>query len=431
MRKSVRKLVFLGPSLDIAEARGICPQAEFRPPIRFGDLYALGREAPGHVLIIDGVFHDSTPVWQREILRLLRDGWLVLGAASMGALRALELEPYGMIGLGTVFQWYRDGEIEGDDEVALLHGPPELGYPPLTLPLVDVRDDLARLRERGELNASQLAGILAEFKCMGFERRSPDALLALARAQGADAAAVRRGMSAGGRGLKARDARLSLEVLAGDSPLPAGGARWPDPELRSLRPHALLEREVGSLRGPPRKLADALGQMALEPDVLDRLRRESRRRWFLRDWTRVTGKGPDPEERRAFAARQAGELAQELDIPLSRWCAASALREDELSEWMEGLAIEAWLARRTASEIGVHRPRSDRGTPLIPLVLADWMRLHGVAPPPDRHGDASRAAAWLVRTGPEHFGVRYFDAVAALVKTMAASGELARWSNSP
>ena len=431
MRKSIRKLVFLGPSLELAEARGICPQAEFHPPVRFGDLYALGREAPGQVLIIDGVFHDSTPVWQREILRLLRDGWQVLGASSMGALRALELEPYGMIGLGTVFQWYRHGAIEGDDEVALLHGPAELGYPPLTLPLVDVRDDLARLRERGELNASQLAGILADFKHMGFERRSPDALLALARARGADAEAVRRGMSTGGRGLKARDARLALEVLAGDLPLPAGGVRWPGPELRPLRPHALLERKIRPLRGPPCKLMDALAGMTLEPAVLDRLRRESRRRWFLRDWTRVTGKGPDPEERRAFAARRAGELARELDIPLSRWCAASALREDELPGWMEGLAIEAWLAGRTAPEIGIDRPRGDRGMPLIPLVLADWMRLHGVASPPDRRGDTGRVAAWLVQTGPEHFGARYFDAVAALVKTIVASGKLARWSNPP
>jgi hypothetical protein len=46
------------------------------------------------------------------------------GAASMGALRAVELEPFGMIGTGRVF--------EGDDEVGVLHGPAEIGYPTLT-----------------------------------------------------------------------------------------------------------------------------------------------------------------------------------------------------------------------------------------------------------------------------------------------------------
>ena len=91
-RTNGRKLAFLGPSLGLAEARGLCPDAEFLPPIRFGDLYALSCEPPGQVLIVDGVFHDSTPVWQREILQLLRTGWRVLGASSMGALRALELE---------------------------------------------------------------------------------------------------------------------------------------------------------------------------------------------------------------------------------------------------------------------------------------------------------------------------------------------------
>ena len=97
-RTNGRKLAFLGPSLGLAEAHGLCPDAEFLPPIRFGDLYALSCEPPGQVLIVDGVFHDSTPVWQREILQLLRTGWRVLGASSMGALRALELNRPGFPG---------------------------------------------------------------------------------------------------------------------------------------------------------------------------------------------------------------------------------------------------------------------------------------------------------------------------------------------
>lgn len=60
-----RKLVFLDSSLGLAEARGICPEAEFLPPIRFGDLYALSGDTPGQTLIIDGVFHGA-----RDDLRL-------------------------------------------------------------------------------------------------------------------------------------------------------------------------------------------------------------------------------------------------------------------------------------------------------------------------------------------------------------------------
>ena len=194
-QRTGRKLVFLGPSLGLAEARRICPDAEFHPPIRFGDLYALSCDPPGQVLIVDGVFHDDTPVWQREILQAMQDGWQVLGASSMGALRALELEPYGMIGLGTVFEWYRTGRIEGDDEVALMHGVAEMDYRALSLPLVDVRHVLAGLEAEKALTPAQMSGILRAFKRMGHEARTSSALLALVRAQGADAAVVRARLS--------------------------------------------------------------------------------------------------------------------------------------------------------------------------------------------------------------------------------------------
>ena len=55
----------------------------------------------------------------------MEEGIQVLGASSMGALRAAELHGFGMIGYGTIFEWYRDGLIDGDDEVALWHEPEE------------------------------------------------------------------------------------------------------------------------------------------------------------------------------------------------------------------------------------------------------------------------------------------------------------------
>ena len=422
-----RKLVFLGPSLPLAEARGICPDAEFHPPIRFGDLYALACEAPGQALIIDGVFHDATPVWQREILDALRAGWQVLGAASMGALRALELEPYGMIGLGTVFEWYRTGRIEGDDEVALLHGIAEMDYQPLTLPLVDVRHVLARLETEGELAPDQVSAVLSEFKCMGHETRTPSALLALVRARGGDAALVRSALSDSGRSLKAEDARLALRVLAGDLPLPPAGKRWSDPTPPPMEPLAVLERRMHPLAGPPVRVADALGAMARQPEALAQPARESRRRWFLRDWTCLAGQGPNAGERRAFAMRRASELARELGVSLPRWCAASALAERELPEWAAGAAIEAWVTGQTAGQLGIAGAPDGDDWSLIPLVLVDWMRRQGVKAPPECSAGAGQMAAWLVRSGPEFFGAVDFHPDIALLKTLAVNGDLARW----
>ena len=422
-----RKLVFLGPSLGLAEARGICPDAEFHPPIRFGDLYALSCDPPGQVLIVDGEFHDRTPVWQREILQLLQVGWQVLGASSMGALRALELEPYGMVGLGTIFEWYRSGRIEGDDEVALLHGVAEMGYQPLTLPLVDVRHVLAGLEAQGVLTLAQVSGILSRFKPMGPEARTRRALLALVQAQGADVAAVRDRLSDRAQSLKAQDARLALRVLAGQLPLPAAGTRWPDPTPPPELPEAVLERTMYPLGGPSLRVVDALHAMLQRPEALSQPQRESRRRWFLRDWSRVTGKGPGAGERRAFAVQHAAGLARGLGVSLPRWCAASGLRKDELPEWTAGLAFEAWLAGETARGLGITHPRHGGEPSLIPLVLVDWMRRHGVEAPPEHRASAGHMATWLVGMGPGFFGAPDFHPDVALIRTLAANGHLAGW----
>lgn len=422
-----RKVVFLGPSLSLAEARELCPDAEFRPPVRFGDLYALACDPPGQVLIVDGVFYDATPVWQREILELLQEGWRVLGAASMGALRALELAPYGMLGLGTVFDWYRSGKIEGDDEVALMHGPAEMGYRPLTLPLVDVRHVLAGLEKQGALSPAHTARVLRAFKHMGFQTRTHGALVDLMRAEGADIAAVRDRLSDRAHSLKAQDTRLALGVLAGRLRSPASPVRWPVPTLPPVHPEAALQRQVHPLAGTSLQVADALRAMAQRPEDLERPVRESHRRWFLCDWARISGHGPGAAERRAFAGRHAARLADALGVSLARWCAASALREDELPEWMAGLAIEAWLAEQTAEGLGVAHPLHGSEPSLIPLVLVDWMCRHGVRVPAQRRASTGHMAEWLVQMGPAFFGAPDYHPETALFRTLAATGLLARW----
>ena len=422
-----RKLVFLGPSLPLAEARNLCRDAEFHPPVRFGDLYALACDPPGQVLIVDGVFYDDTPVWQREILELLQEGWQVLGAASMGALRALELAPYGMIGLGTVFEWYRSGWIEGDDEVALMHGTVEMGYLPLTLPLVDVRHVLAGLERQGVLDPDQVAGILGAFKHRGYVTRTRSALMELVRAEGADVAAVRDRLSDRSHSLKARDARLALWVLAGRLRTPAVPVRWPPPTPAPAQPEAALRRRMYPLAGTSLQVADVLHAMAQRPEALARPLRESRRRWFLRDWVRLSGQGPGAAERRAFAAEHAAGLASALGVSLPRWCAASALRDDELPEWMAGLAIESWLAGQTAEGLGIAHTLHGSEPSMIPLVLVDWMRRHGVRAPSEHRASTGHMAEWLVQMGPDFFGAPDYHPETALFRTLAASGRLALW----
>jgi hypothetical protein len=73
---------------------------------------------------------------------LLDAGGRFVGAASMGALRAVECEPWGAEPVGEVAGWLKRGIIDADDEVCLSHGPKSQGYRQLSLPLVNVRASL-------------------------------------------------------------------------------------------------------------------------------------------------------------------------------------------------------------------------------------------------------------------------------------------------
>ena len=95
----------------------------------------------------------------------------------MGALRAAELHEYGMTGIGTVFEWYRDGIIEGDDEVALLHGTVEFSFRPLTEPLVNIRCTLQQAVKDGCFEPATAEALLAYARQRHYSCRSYQSLL--------------------------------------------------------------------------------------------------------------------------------------------------------------------------------------------------------------------------------------------------------------
>ena len=108
-----------------------------------GDLLALVDRPPERLCLIDGLFDSCPSPWHKELLLLMAGGTIVFGASSMGALRAAELHMFGMIGVGHIFEAYRDGRLDGDDEVALIHATAQLDWAPLTVPMIEVRATLA------------------------------------------------------------------------------------------------------------------------------------------------------------------------------------------------------------------------------------------------------------------------------------------------
>jgi len=151
-------VVFLGPSLDRREAGALLP-ADYRPPAARGDLTRAVQEGARVIGLIDGVFFQESSVGHREILAALSAGVRVVGASSMGALRAAELHTLGMEGVGEVYRMYRDGVLVSDDEVALAFDPDSGSA--LSEPLVNIRATLARAVSDGVLGEGDAGALLA------------------------------------------------------------------------------------------------------------------------------------------------------------------------------------------------------------------------------------------------------------------------------
>src|SRR6185503_9427900 len=112
--------LFTGPSLSAEEGKKEL-DAIYRPPAAQGDVYRAALDAPRAIGIIDGYFERIPSVSHKEVLWAMAQGIHVFGSASMGALRAAELAAFGMEGVGVIYEAFKRGELDADDEVAVAH----------------------------------------------------------------------------------------------------------------------------------------------------------------------------------------------------------------------------------------------------------------------------------------------------------------------
>jgi hypothetical protein len=187
----MKAIVFAGPSLP-PKLRRADPRIEWRPPVKQGELYRAALTGPAVIGIIDGYFEVTPTVWHKEILWAMAQGIQVFGAASIGALRTAELDVFGMRGVGRIYEAYRDGVLEDDDEVAVLHGPEELGYPSLTEAMVDIRATLAEAARCGIIAADLAERLTTIAKTMFYKERSYKAMLQAAAVSGLPGPALAR-----------------------------------------------------------------------------------------------------------------------------------------------------------------------------------------------------------------------------------------------
>lgn len=215
-----RPVLFAGPSLL---PRDVPASIELRPPAICGDLLALLGDPPPAIGLIDGCFELAPTVWHKEVLELVAHGVRVLGAASLGAIRAAELAGLGMEGVGLVFTGYAAGAIRRDDAVMLDHAPAELGYRPLTLSLVDAEATLAATPMAGaERRTLQRIVRTLHYR----ERTWPLCLERFAARTGVAAQVTARELALH-PSLKRRDARLLIGRLLENRPPPSPRSRPP------------------------------------------------------------------------------------------------------------------------------------------------------------------------------------------------------------
>ena len=184
-----RAIIFAGPSLP-PSVRPADSRLVWQPPARQGDVHRAALQRPAAIGLIDGYFDAVPSVRHKEILGAMEQGIRVYGAASMGALRAAELAPFGMIGVGSVFEMYNNGTITDDDEVAVTHGPEETGFIQVTESMVNLRATMNQAVLSGIIDPDLAGQIIGAAKSLHYSLRTLPAILGRA----AESAAVRQSL---------------------------------------------------------------------------------------------------------------------------------------------------------------------------------------------------------------------------------------------
>jgi len=211
----VNAYIFTGPTIPPTEASAEL-NAVYLPPAAEGDVYRAALHRPQAIGIIDGYFQSVPTVRHKEILWAMSHGIHVFGSASIGALRAAELLPFGMEGVGAVFELYRDGILVDDDEVAVAHGPAETGFVSASEAMVNIRQTLRKAERLGVISTELRVSLEKIGKELFYPERNYPALLRHAAENGstqAELARLREWLPNHQVNQKREDALLMLRVI--------------------------------------------------------------------------------------------------------------------------------------------------------------------------------------------------------------------------
>jgi hypothetical protein len=365
----MKACVFVGPTL---RAQDLPPEGDVvvLPPVAQGDVYRAAQARPRAIGIVDGYFEGVLSVWHKEILWAMAEGIHVFGSASMGALRAAELHPFGMRGAGRIFEAFRDGELEDDDEVAVIHGPPETGYLALSDAMVNIRATLAAAERTGIIAAATRDALVRIAKELFYHDRTFERLLERAAARSVplrEVAALRAWLPLGRVDRKREDALAMLAAmrsLLASQPAPM----QVDYVLEWTEVWDDATRAAAASRPP-----GAGGAVAWLTDdrVLEELRLEPETYLAVRDRALL----------RLLAGREAARRRHAEDVGarrerLGRLRARHGLfTRAALDRWLEANAIDGGRLERLIDEEAQLEAIGARAAPALPGQLLDELRL--------------------------------------------------------
>ncbi|MEI9939290.1 MAG: TfuA-like protein [Pseudomonadota bacterium] len=343
--------VFVGPTLSHSAVEQELPGAIISAPVAFGDVYRAVKSRAQAIAIIDGYFERTPAVWHKEILWAMSEGVHVFGASSMGALRAAELADFGMQGVGAIFNCFRNGELEDDDEVTVVHGSADDGFKLHSEAMVNLRTSFLAAAATNVVSPATTEALIELAKRRFYAERSFERTLkdaADSNLPPEEIAALRLWWPTGRIDQKALDALLLLRNLH----LWREGNPQPQRVSYRLEPtDAWLEAcrvaELGATSTPVATEHSMLEEELKLTGSYIAVRDAAIARAATHEEARRSGFRPDP----ASVAQAAESLRRDLGLfepaDYSRWQRSERLEATRLPAFFEEHACVLWAQPQT------------------------------------------------------------------------------------
>ncbi len=370
-------IVFVGPTIDPEIVAGLAPGVTVVPPVERGDVRAAVLAGYRVLGLIDGYFEHVPSVWHKEILMALDEGCSVVGASSLGALRAAELEPFGMEGVGRVFELVAEGVLS-DADVAVAHGPAP-AFERFSEPHANVHVTVEAASAAGVLDSHQADLVIEVSRSLFYPQRVYPELIRRAEERGLPTAAARRletWLEHGAIDAKAEDAVILVERCrelrtGGASRDPVGFSMSITAQFLDMCHEEDLRRATGAIdRYSHSVVEEALLDPELGPDLWDR----ARSRHLAHGYATLAGIRPTQQ----LVDEASDDLRRTLNLvdatALEQWLEVNDLDLDGYAEMVRRHCLSLWSQNRIGRRAGQDS-------------LLDDLRISG------RYADLARRAA--------------------------------------